>query len=164
MFVTRSRDLVIASVTVGQERRDDRTTLGQHDVVGAAGRARVHDLEADLRLVECCEHLAPRKHLAHAGADQEHLGFERKRRFEVGHLELRDVPWRPVLDQRFRAYDHAARTVALADPEACGRVSANDVRDLGASTVRFIAFLPNRHGGHRATEESFDTVTQSSVA
>ena len=52
------RDLVTASVTVGQERRDDRATLGEHDVVGAAGGARVHDLEADLRVVERGEHLA----------------------------------------------------------------------------------------------------------
>ena len=134
-----SEDLFSASLNQ-QCRRHPPFFRGQ-DVVGSAGRSRIHHFDSDAGLDQAAGEAGMGKAQGRAGAEQHHLGLERKQELKVTGRELLERFRLPALDDAVGQDDHALLVALLVDGDIAGSITGEQVVLDGTAKMQFHAGL-----------------------
>jgi hypothetical protein len=110
-----------------QQRDQHAPPLHHQDVVGAARRTRIHDVDPDARLRERGGEPRVREALALASAQQHELGSARKQRLEVRRRERLEAVDLPGHDLALRGDQHRMRVALPVDLDVTGPVCGERV-------------------------------------
>lgn len=110
-----------------QQHRHHPPPFAHQHVERAAGRAGIHDLEANARLEEMNTESRRREDLPPARPEEHDFRFELENTGCVVHAEIRDVAKRIVRPQRRRADDDGVVEHPIVDPQFSVPVTADDV-------------------------------------
>ena len=111
--------------------------LGDQDVIGAAGGAEVHHLEADAGLDQRPHQLGLREALAHPGAEDQDLAAQAREVGEGGLVEGVEAARMPAGVDALGHHDQRALVAGVADLHVVGVVAGDGVVLLALVEVEF---------------------------